>query len=251
MAKKKLTKNDLQGDELKSFFDRTWGELKRAFSANPDIAKIVVFILVLIVIGIPAYSWFHNRQENRATSSLSEGKMYVRQGRQAPTEEERQGKFQAAVSSFSTVVQEYNGTSSYAEALKDLGLAYVALQQYTSAVENYDRFLAEFPDHPCRPQVEFARAGALQEMGKFPEAISVYQALLQDEQASYLRPQLIFQLASLYDFGMQDYERAIEYYKQVPRPEAGEAELWYVETRHRLAALGVPVAAVAEEETDA
>lgn len=241
MGKEKLTKRDLKSDELRSFFDHGWEWIKVQAVAHPDWTRIIIFTLVVILVGIPVYGKFSSYQETKAARLMSEGKMYIRTAQQATTVADRNANLQAAVTKFTLVIEDYARTSAYPEALKTIALASSGMGQDEAALGYYDRFINGLDDHPDLANVKFAKAGILQEIKRYDEAVKLYEELLQDERAAYLVPHLCFQLASVYDLGLNQPEQAIEYYRKVPRPVAGGVELWYNQARMRLAALGAPL----------
>ena len=241
MAKLKIKKDDLQQDELRDFFDHTWHWLAVQYTTRRQAFIGVTAAVVLVLLAIPGWLQYSGYRDTQAARLLSGVKSAIWEGQRANTPEAREAALRAALLKGEELTRDYRGSACYPEALKVAGLVNVELGQREPAAEAYQRFLRELPDHPDADLVRFTLAGLLQDMGKYDEAIKEYEKLLNRNEARYLKQYVVYQLASLYDVGLKQPENAIKYYRQMEKPPQGEMQLWYLETRHRLAALGAPL----------
>lgn len=241
MAKLKIKKNDLKQDELRDFFDHAGHWLTVQYATRRQAFIGVVVAVGLVLLGIPGWMAYRDHQNTQASGLLSEGKTAIRVAQQMQDPASRAEKLREALAKLEELTVAYGSSSSYPEALKSIGQANAELGLSEPAAAAYQRFLRELADHPDADLVRFTLAGLLQDMGKYDEAVKEYEILLNRDEALYLKQYVVYKLASLYDAGLKDPEKAIGYYRQMEKPKAGEMQLWYFEARHRLAALGSPL----------
>ncbi len=245
-TKVKIRKDDLKHDELREVVDQGYVWVQRFWQERRETALAIIIGVLVLALAVPGLLYYRDFRDSKAAGLLSEGKYYARQGLYAQDETTRAARLQDARVKFEEIARDWSGTASHPEALKTLGFVSAELGQTEAAATAYRAFLKEFGDQPDADIVRYALAGQLQDMRKYDEAIAVYEELRARPEAAFLKPYLAYQLASIYDAGLNNKEKAIEFYRQVEKPAEGETQLWYIEARHRLAALGAPLADEAE-----
>ncbi|HNW92443.1 MAG TPA: tetratricopeptide repeat protein [bacterium] len=242
MAKLKIKKEELKQDELRDFFDHAWHWLHVQYATRRQAVYGVAAAAALIVIGIPALLQYQEHRANKAARLLSAGKTDASMGARAEDAAQRTAALSSALAKFEELVRDYSGTAAAGEALKSMGQVNADLGQREAAVTAYRRFLSEHSGNSDEDLARYTLAGLLQDMGKYDEAAREYEQLLARSEAAYLHQYVAYQLGSLYDeHGLNQKDKAILYYQKMTPPKAGETQLWYLEARHRLAALGAPL----------
>jgi predicted Zn-dependent protease len=124
----------------------------------------------------------------------------------------------------------YTAMSKFAQA--DLLLEQ---HQYDKAFELYDTIMKAFPFHGLADEISLRKAQAMQNQGKWQEAILYLEELLKFHSQDILADDALFQLGSIYEINLLNKEKAIEYYKRILFDYKGS--LYTAEARKRLRTL--------------
>ena len=125
-----------------------------------------------------------------------------------------------------------NYTAMYRFAQADLLLQQ---HQYTQAFQEFDSIQREFPDHGLADEILMRKAQAMQEQGKWEEAVSYLEKIVQYHFDDILADDAVFQLGDIYENHLNNKEKAAEYYKKILFECKGS--LLTVEARKRFRAL--------------
>lgn len=104
----------------------------------------------------------------------------------------------------------YTAMSKFAQA--DL---FLEQHQYEKAFELYDTIVLAFPYHGLSDEILLRKAKAMQEQGKWNDAVNYLNELLKYHAKDILADDALFQLASIYENNLMDNEKASEFYKKI------------------------------------
>ena len=137
----------------------------------------------------------------------------------------------------SILITDNLGLDSNYTAMYKFAIADLLLQQhkYDDAFYLYDSIQAEFPDHGLADEILMRKAQAMQEQGKWNEAISYLEKIVKYYFDDILADDAVFQLGDIYENHLKDKEKAAEYYKKILFECKGS--LLTVEARKRFRAL--------------
>jgi len=116
--------------------------------------------------------------------------------------------------------------------------------QYESAFALYDTITKDFPYHGLADEMLLRKSQAMQQQGKWEEAVVYLEKIVSQHGDDILADDAIFQLGELYERHLNNPEKAAEYYKKILFEYKGS--LLTVEARKRFRALRGDVGA--EEE---
>lgn len=125
-----------------------------------------------------------------------------------------------------------NYTAMYQFAQADLLLQQ---HQYERAFTLYDSIQREFPDHGLADEILLRKAQAMQDQGRWEEAVSYLEKIVQYHFDDILADDAVFQLGDIYENHLDNKEKAAEYYKKILFECKGS--LLTVEARKRFRAL--------------
>lgn len=108
-------------------------------------------------------------------------------------------------------------------------------RQYGNAFSLYDTITKLFPYHGLADDMLFGRAQAMQQQGKWLEAVPYLEKITTDFKEDILADDAVFQLGELYEKHLNNPEKAAEYYKKILFEFKGS--LLTVEARKRFRAL--------------
>ncbi len=134
----------------------------------------------------------------------------------------------------SLLITENYGLDSNYTAMSKFAQADLLIQQhqYESAFSIFDSIIAEFPFHELSDEILLRKSLAMQNQGKWNEAISYLNELLKYHSDQILADDAVFQLADIYENHLLDTEKAVEYYKKILFEYKGS--LYTNEARKRL-----------------
>lgn len=124
----------------------------------------------------------------------------------------------------------YTAMSKFAQA--DL---FLEQHQYAKAFELYDSIMKDFPYHGLADEISLRKAQAMQQQGKWHEAVFYLEDLLKYHADDILADDALFQLGSIYENNLLNTEKAIEMYKRILFEYKGS--LYTAEARKRYRAL--------------
>lgn len=125
-----------------------------------------------------------------------------------------------------------NYTAMYQFARADLLLEQ---HRYSEAFELYDSIQQAFPYHGLSDEIYLRKAQAMQQQGKWPEAVVFLEKIVSEHREDILADDAVFQLGEIYERHLNDKEKAAEYYKMILFQFKGS--LLTVEARKRFRAL--------------
>lgn len=134
----------------------------------------------------------------------------------------------------SLLITENYGLDSNYTAMSKFAQADLLIQQhqYDQAFAIFDSIIAEFPFHELSDEILLRKSLAMQNQGKWTEAISYLNQLLKYHSDQILADDAVFQLADIYENHVLDNEKAMEYYKMILFDYKGS--LYTNEARKRL-----------------
>lgn len=134
----------------------------------------------------------------------------------------------------SLLITENYGLDSNYTAMSKFAQADLLIQQhqYEVAFSIFDSIIAEFPFHELSDEILLRKSLAMQNQGKWNEAISYLNELLKYHSDQILADDAVFQLADIYENHLLDTEKAMEYYKKILFEYKGS--LYTNEARKRL-----------------
>src|SRR6218665_1375854 len=137
----------------------------------------------------------------------------------------------------SILITDNLGLDSNYTAMYKFAVADLLLQQhkYDDAFYLYDSIQAEFPSHGLADEILMRKAQAMQEQGKWNEAISYLEKIVTYYFDDILADDAVFQLGDIYEHHLNNKEKAAEYYKKILFECKGS--LLTVEARKRFRAL--------------
>jgi tetratricopeptide (TPR) repeat protein len=107
--------------------------------------------------------------------------------------------------------------------------------QYPAAFHLYDTILLAFPYHGLADEIYLRKAQAMQQQGKWEEAVQFLEKIVSDHGDDILADDAVFQLGEIYEKHLKNPEKAAEYYKKILFDFKGS--LLTVEARKRFRAL--------------
>lgn len=137
----------------------------------------------------------------------------------------------------SILITDNLGLDSNYVAMYKFAVADLLLQQhkYEDAFYLYDSIQAEFPDHGLADEILMRKATAMQEQGKWSEAVTYLERIVTYYFDDILADDAVFQLGDIYEHHLDNKEKAAEYYKKILFECKGS--LLTVEARKRFRAL--------------
>ncbi len=134
----------------------------------------------------------------------------------------------------SLLITENYGLDSNYTAMSKFAKADLLIQQhqYDQAFSIFDSIIAEFPFHELSDEILLRKSLAMQNQGKWTEAISYLNELLKYHSDQILADDAVFQLGDIYENHLIDTEKAMEYYKIILFDYKGS--LYTNEARKRL-----------------
>jgi tetratricopeptide (TPR) repeat protein len=134
----------------------------------------------------------------------------------------------------SVLITDNYGLDSNFTAMSKFAQADLLLEQhqYDAAFELYDSIIKDFPYHGLSDEILFRKSKAMQDQGKWTEAITYLEQLLKYHAQDILADDAIYQMATIYDFNLENPEKATELYKKLLFEYKGS--LFTSEARKRL-----------------
>ena len=134
----------------------------------------------------------------------------------------------------SLLITDNYGLDSNYTAMRQFAAADLLFEQhqYDQAFKIYDSIVANFPTHGLADEILFRKAKAMQNLGKWKEAVAYYEAILANYNEDILADDAAFQLGDLYENHLFDKEKAMEYYKKILFEYKGS--LYTAEARKRV-----------------
>lgn len=134
----------------------------------------------------------------------------------------------------SILITDNYGLDSNFTAMSSFAKADLLLEQhrFTEAFVVYDSIMKEFPEHGLSDEIYLRKALAMQQQGKWNEAIVYLDDLLKYHGYDILADDALFQLGSIYENNLMNKEKALEMYKKILLDHKGS--LYTAEARKRL-----------------
>lgn len=105
-----------------------------------------------------------------------------------------------------------NYTAMYLFARADLLLEQ---HQYDASFKLYDSITLAFPYHGLADEILLRKGQAMQQQGKWQEAIVFLEKIVSDYKEDILADDAVFQMAEIYEKHLNNPEKAAEYYKKI------------------------------------
>lgn len=117
----------------------------------------------------------------------------------------------------SILITDNYGLDSNYVAMSKFALADLLLEQhqYSKAFELYDSIIKDFPYHGLSDEILLRKSQAMQQQGKWNEAIVYLEDLLKFHAQDILADDAIFQLGTIYEVNLLNKDKAIEMYKKI------------------------------------
>jgi tetratricopeptide (TPR) repeat protein len=137
----------------------------------------------------------------------------------------------------SILITDNYGLDSNYVAMSKFALADLLLEQhqYNKAFELYDSIIKDFPYHGLSDEILLRKSQAMQQQGKWYEAIVYLEDLLKFHAQDILADDAVFQLGTIYETNLLNKEKAEEMYKKILFEYKGS--LYTAEARKRYRAL--------------
>lgn len=103
--------------------------------------------------------------------------------------------------------------------------------QYEAAFRKFDSIVKEYPAHSLGDEIQLKRARAMELQGRWNDAITELEELLEYYPADILADDALFRLGDIYENHLMDKEKAAEYYKKILFEHKGS--LYTEESRKR------------------
>lgn len=134
----------------------------------------------------------------------------------------------------SILITDNYGLDSNFTAMSKFAQADLLLEQhqYDKAFELYDTILKAFPYHGLSDEILLRKSQALQQQGKWNEAIPYLEEIIKIHGDDILADDAVFQLGTIYEVNLLNNEKAIEMYKKILFDYKGS--LYTSEARKRL-----------------
>jgi tetratricopeptide (TPR) repeat protein len=134
----------------------------------------------------------------------------------------------------SILITDNYGLDSNFVAMSKFAQADLLLEQhqYAKAFELYDSIMKDFPFHGLADEISLRKAQAMQQQGKWTEAVAYLEELLKYHAQDILADDALFQLGSIYENNLLNNEKAMEMYKKILFEYKGS--LYTAEARKRL-----------------
>ncbi|MES2590087.1 MAG: tetratricopeptide repeat protein [Bacteroidota bacterium] len=134
----------------------------------------------------------------------------------------------------SILITDNYGLDSNFTAMSKFAQADLLLEQhqYDKAFELYDTIIKAFPYHGLSDEILLRKAQAMQQQGKWNEAVVYLNDLLKYHAQDILADDALFQLGTIYEVNLSDKEKALEMYKKILFEYKGS--LYTAEARKRM-----------------
>lgn len=134
----------------------------------------------------------------------------------------------------SILITDNYGLDSNFVAMSKFAQADLLLEQhqYAKAFELYDSIMKDFPYHGLADEITLRKALAMQQQGKWTEAVVYLEELLKYHAQDILADDALFQLGTIYENNLLNNEKAMEMYKKILFEYKGS--LYTAEARKRL-----------------
>ncbi len=181
MAKRKLTHEELQRDEVAEGLQETLDSLRR--NRNKLIGLAAVAILVAIVYA--AVSGYQARVLRESNEMFANAMTAYARLLSAADDEQRRGALGDMITELDTLIETY-GTSPLGRAATFLkGRAYYAIDDYPKAQEAYEQYLAQTQDDAQKARGEIALAYSLENESFFLDDLTEQRAKLDQARVHY------------------------------------------------------------------
>lgn len=87
--------------------------------------------------------------------------------------------------------------------------------QYAKAFKLYDSILTYFPFHGLADEVLMRKASAMQKQGKWEQALPYLEKVYNNHREDILADDAVLQIAEIYDYQLNDKEKAKEWYRKI------------------------------------
>lgn len=134
----------------------------------------------------------------------------------------------------SLLITDNYGLDSNFTAMSQFAEADLLLEQhqYKAAFAIFDSIIKAFPYHGLADEILLRKANAMQNQGKWNEAIQYLNELLKYHSDDILADDAVFDLGDIYENHLNDKEKAMEFYKKILFDYKGS--LYTAEARKRL-----------------
>lgn len=134
----------------------------------------------------------------------------------------------------SILITDNYGLDSNFVAMSRFAKADLLLEQhrYADAFVEYDSIMKEFPEHGLSDEIYLRKSQAMQQQGKWTEAVAYLDDLLKFHAFDILADDALFQLGTIYENNLMHNEKALEMYKKILLEHKGS--LYTAEARKRL-----------------
>jgi tetratricopeptide (TPR) repeat protein len=137
----------------------------------------------------------------------------------------------------SLLITDNYGLDSNFTAMSQFAQADLLLEQhqYDKAFQLFDSIVVAFPYHGLTDEIQFRKAIAMENQGKWTEAVGYLNELLKYHADDILADDALFHLGDIYENHLIDKDKALESYKKILFDYKGS--LYTTEARKRLRAL--------------
>lgn len=168
--------------------------------------------LALIILGISGcvyYNTFYNARknfneaENARLKSISSG---------AATTRVNTSKYQKAIEKASVVLEKHPNSKYYDDALYMIGVSYYWIKDYLKSQRKFRELLANFEDSEYATMSKLYLAQCKLQLDERPEAITIFQSLLETVDDEDIKVEATFAIADFY-FEQTEYDTSQIYYQ--------------------------------------
>ena len=125
------------------------------------------------------------------------------------------------------------GLDSTDEALKLYAATELLIYRnlLTEATVKLDSLLKKFPGHALDDDILYAQAHIFEKQKNYPKAVSTYEKIIADYKEEIRADNALYELAQLYDYQLNDKEKAKELYEKLFNDYSGS--VFSVDARQR------------------
>lgn len=133
----------------------------------------------------------------------------------------------------SVFIMDNMGLDSTDEALKLYAATELLIYRnlLTEATEKLDSLLKKFPGHALDDDILYAQAHIFEKQKNYPKAVSTYEKIIADYKEEIRADNALYELAQLYDYQLNDKEKAKELYEKLFNDYSGS--VFSVDARQR------------------
>ena len=136
----------------------------------------------------------------------------------------------------SVFIMDNMGLDSTDEALKLYAATELLIYRnlLTEATEKLDSLLKKFPGHALDDDILYAQAHIFEKQKNYPKAVSTYEKIIADYKEEIRADNALYELAQLYDYQLNDKEKAKELYEKLFNDYSGSVFSFDARQRYRV-----------------